>query len=264
MDAASPPSPTGVDQPPRLILLHYHLFKNAGTSVDAMLRANFGANFVEQEFPGPALRTNRDAVRDFLAARPEVSALSSHSAKLPVPNLAGATVFPILFLRHPLLRLRSAYRFERAQGADTLGSRLAGAHDFPGYIRGLLATASDRQARDFQTLRLALGSPGNAPEANRALRTFNALPFVGLVEAYTRSIRRLGELLAPILPGFRPLVVRANASATSPSSLPDRLRAIEAELGPDLHAELIAANTGDLLLYRRARQLYRADRDPSA
>jgi hypothetical protein len=34
----------------RMLILHYHLFKNAGTSIDAMLKHNFGKTWAEHEF----------------------------------------------------------------------------------------------------------------------------------------------------------------------------------------------------------------------
>ena len=38
----------------RKIVFHYHLFKNAGTSVDEMLKASFGPAWVTREFQGGA------------------------------------------------------------------------------------------------------------------------------------------------------------------------------------------------------------------
>ncbi len=34
----------------KVIVAHYHLFKNAGTSVDAILAKNFGSNWSKIEF----------------------------------------------------------------------------------------------------------------------------------------------------------------------------------------------------------------------
>jgi len=34
----------------RTILIHYHLFKNAGTSLDAVLKENFGDKWITREF----------------------------------------------------------------------------------------------------------------------------------------------------------------------------------------------------------------------
>ena len=34
----------------RTIILHYHLFKNAGTSIDSILQENFGEQWITKEF----------------------------------------------------------------------------------------------------------------------------------------------------------------------------------------------------------------------
>src|SRR5215469_6312036 len=123
----------------RPLVIHYHIFKNAGTSVDEVLRRNFGAGWQEQEFEGKgASRAHRSSIRQYLRSRPEITALSSHTAFLPPPRLAGVSIFPIIFVRHPIDRLRSAYLFERTQNANTVGAKLARAHDFRGYLSGLL------------------------------------------------------------------------------------------------------------------------------
>lgn len=247
----------------RAVIVHYHLFKNAGTSIDAMLKQNFAAGWVSREFEaGSAVRSPADLAA-FIADHPEVSAISSHSALLPAPVVEGVDVFPIVFLRHPIDRLASAYRFERAQGADTLGAELARRRDFAGYLRGLLAAPNHRVARNFQTWRLAHGSPGGGDrEADRARRTVETLPFVGLVEAYEASVDTLGRLLEPMFPGIQATVYRQNATRTGESDLSARLERIADEIGVDLYAELLAANADDLELFGLVSRRYRATAAP--
>ncbi|TMK06653.1 MAG: hypothetical protein E6G72_16545, partial [Alphaproteobacteria bacterium] len=100
----------------RPIIIHYHFFKNAGTSVDAILQRNFGAGWTSREYPP---RSTPNAAREFLTANPQIAALSSHTLPLPPPDIPDAEILPILFIRHPLDRLKSAYLFERNQRADT-------------------------------------------------------------------------------------------------------------------------------------------------
>ena len=109
----------------RKVLIHYHLFKNAGTSVDAILRRNFGHRWVNTEFPPRAQADHQEAVRRLILDNPNLAAVSSHTLMLPVPEIEGVEVFPILFVRHPLDRLKSAYEFERQQTTATVGSELA-------------------------------------------------------------------------------------------------------------------------------------------
>src|SRR6185437_1347384 len=142
-----------------MLVFHYHLFKNAGTSVDEMLKINFGDKWEQGEFRHPAGKhSDTDEVAAFLRLRPHLRAFSSHTALLPLPEI-GRLVFPIFFIRHPIDRINSAYSFERRQIADTHGARLAKEQDFPGYVRRLLESPGNGQARNFQTSRLARNEP---------------------------------------------------------------------------------------------------------
>ncbi len=243
----------------RALILHYHLFKNAGTSVDEMLRRNFGSLWAQHEFSDTrGTRSNTDAVARYLRQRPELLAFSSHTALLPLPAVDGAAVFPILFIRHPIDRLHSAYLFERWQQADTMGARLAKERDFAGYLRELLKPQRRRQARNFQTFRLSMNEPPSAgTDLERALRALNILPFIGLVEAYEQSIQLLGSLLKPFFPNFREVSVATNVTRRPGTTLKERLAAIREELGKELFDEVRLANADDMQIYRVVRKRYR-------
>jgi hypothetical protein len=240
-----------------MLIIHYHIFKNAGTSVDTMLQRNFGSLWTEGEFP-PApsgYASNASVVEAFLSQRPELLAFSSHTAQLPLPQL-GKRVFPIFFLRHPLDRLKSAYLFERMQDADTHGARLAKTCDFEGYVRALLAGPPVRQARNFQTERLAGSEAPQGSERDRAMRMLESLPFVGLVEAYDRSLERLGEWLAPHFPNFQTFSLHENRTAGQEGDLQERLAAIEASLPTELYENLVKSNADDFAIYDKVRARY--------
>lgn len=238
-----------------MLIVHYHIFKNAGTSVDMMLQRNFGDRWAEAEFPDapPGSFSNAPLVEAFLSQRPELLAFSSHTAHLPAPKL-DRQVFPVVFLRHPLDRLKSAYVFERLQGADTHGARLAKTCDFEGYVRALLTTPPVRQARNFQTERLASAEPPQqGTERERALRVLESLPFVGLVEAYDRSLARLGDWLAPHFPDFQTVSLHENQTAGQEGDLEQRLAAIKESLPPALFDDLVESNSDDFAIYDKIR-----------
>ncbi len=243
----------GVDTARRPIIIHYHFFKNAGTSVDAILQRNFGAGWTSREYPA---RSTPNAAREFLVANPQIAALSSHTLPLPPPNIPDAEILPVLFIRHPLDRLKSAYLFERHQRADTEGSRLARQHDLAGYLRARLAVPGDRSCRNFHTHRLAMAEPAESgSEWERALRAFERLPFIGSVEAFDASLAALEEMAKAWFPEFRVFQARENVSR-APSSIEDRLAQLEDELGAETFEFIAAANADDLELYRRALARY--------
>lgn len=258
------PSIAPIQSAEPLFVLHYHTFKNAGSSFDETLRQSFGGDWVEQEFTVSAKQSNADEVQAFLLDNPGLKALSSHTARLPLPQIPGVRVFPVFFFRHPILRLQSAYRFESRQDADTFGSRLARGNDFAGYIQGLFDAPTNRQVRDFQTHRLAFGDDEGVSEAERALRTLRDLPFVGLVEAYDESLRRLDAALSPIIRGFRPAYVRKNVTAVRDDlSVAEQLGEVRAELGDDLYLRLEANNLTDLHIFNMVAGSYGLPTTPS-
>jgi hypothetical protein len=246
---------------PRPLIIHYHLFKNAGSSVDAILQANFAGRCRSAEFPPrPALQERQ--LRDMVAMDREFVAISSHTLTLPPCTIGDVLSFPIVFLRHPLDRQKSAYNFERVQQADTRGARLAKEFDFAAYLEARLTDPKDPACRDFQTRRLALMDVQNeGPEFERALRVVESFPFIGLVEAFAQSIAALEQSIRPLFPSFRGFVVHENASHPPDQSLGQRLALIAAELGPVLSRAFEEANPGDFDLYRRISLRYAAKSD---
>lgn len=236
---------------PRTVILHYHLFKNAGTSIDELLGRNFGARWTSQEF-AINRRENGAAVANFIRSNPHVRAISSHTALLPRPRVEGIEIFPIIFIRHPIDRLRSAYEFERRQNANTAGARLAKTHDFGGYLRVLLGNPRHRQIRNFQTFRLADNEPRQKhSELERAIAAIQSFPFVGLVERFDESVKKLEICLQRLVPEFRVQSVHRNASLFRQAALADRLKEVTAMLGEELYEKICAANADDLTIYNR-------------
>jgi hypothetical protein len=262
--AVQPPEPANLGAPlvsaatgRRGLLIHYHLFKNAGTSVDAILAKNFGDAWLSTEFPPRKAADHHKAVRTFISDNAHLAAISSHSLLFPVPEIEGIDICPILFIRHPLDRMKSAYEFERRQDATALGAHHVKNLSFAEYIRVRLSTPGDRSCRNFQVSRLAMALPaGGGSEQDRALAALDRLPFVGLVEAFRASAERLQRLVQAMVPPFRSFEVRANANLTRRGNLEERLAQIQDELGEEGFALVMEANRGDLALHGRVRAIY--------
>jgi len=236
----------------RKIILHYHLFKNAGTSVDHSLKANFRGHWHAQE--GKASGWHSAEVTDYLLAHTEIKVLSSHTAMMPVPVIDGVNIYPVIFIRHPIDRVRSIYDFERKQTDVTEGSKMAKITDLCGFVEWRLQRKGDRSIRNFQTHRFAAAiaesqTASKLSEEARALLAIDALPFVGIVEQYDRSLARLQDWLLPVFEGIELQPTKANVTQRSDQSLDERLAALRAELGPTLYKALIDANQSDLNLY---------------
>ena len=100
----------------RFVLLHYHIFKNAGSTIEYGMRRCFGKRFATLHGPDPNSILRGEDVAAFLTSHQEIAAISSHHVKYPKPVAPGAIVFDVCVLRDPLERLRSVYQhFRRAE-----------------------------------------------------------------------------------------------------------------------------------------------------
>jgi hypothetical protein len=174
----------------RTIILHYHLFKNAGTSVDEILKRNFGAKWVTREFP-PMGDNNTELVEGWIKETPDAIAYSSHTMMGPIPEVEGVRVITFLLLRDPIERIKSAYRFEKAQDAETWGAQLAKKANLNEYINKRLERAGDRQCKDFQSSRLASICREGITELERCFRALELITVAGTVEKIDLALSRL-------------------------------------------------------------------------
>lgn len=237
---------TGADRvTDRTIILHYHLFKNAGTSFDGILKRNFPGQWAQAEFPGSR---NAARVAEWIAGSPDIVAFSTHTGRGPLPDIPGTRVISALFLRDPIERIRSVYRFERRQSieaeAPSLGAMIARTLDFDGYVQARLAMPGDRQCRNFQVERLSSFIRKPYPELKRARQALARLSFVGEVESFADSMDRFARLVRPIWPGFDPTAEHLNRSDDD-EPLSE---------SPELVSLLEDANALDRLLLRYARK----------
>lgn len=240
----------------RHVVFHYHFFKNAGTSVDVLLQQNFPGLWASKEFTDNHYSTNSSACTQWVKQEQQAVAFSSHTALLPPPEIDGITFFPIVFVRHPIDRIASAYDFERKQNFDTSGSLLARETDLKGYIETQLRYGKYSQCRNFHLSKIKHLFNKQTDPVDFAITFFDALPFVGLVERYSLSISRLIAWLRPYFPSIKPVIAAENVNRGTTEPLELKLEKIHGQIGDDLYRQLLTANAGDLALYEHIRNKY--------
>lgn len=240
----------------RHVILHNHLFKNAGTSVDHILIQNFGDRWLSEEFPIKG-KTNTAELGNWIQDNPHACAFSTHTMLGPLPVIKDVGIIPVMLLRDPLDRIASAYRFERGQNAQSRGAQLAKTHGFAGYVHARLSTSGDRQCRNFQTHRLAMMLPDMAgtelERACKAAQMIHEVGVLGFVQRFDSAIERLSRLIAPYHPGFSWKPIVANASRPVSSN----------DISPAMKATLREANTDDLVILAHAAGLARHTATPA-
>lgn len=241
----------------RDVLLHAHIFKNAGSTLDWSLERSFGELFLAHRADKPMRQKPVETLKTSLKQYPGLLCLSSHALPCPAPQIDGVRFHTLLLLRHPLKRARSVYAFERQQEAGTPGAQAAKRLSFPEYLRWRMRDDVGPTLRNFQTRYLA-GQAARQPGYKTTRQTFQAAldfltrePYTGVVERYADSMVLFEEALGGRFPAldlaYRPQnMTRSSLSEESLDWLDD--------LGA-LRDELIDKNSYDLALYQVAQSM---------
>lgn len=201
------------------------------------------------------------ALIEYIRQHPKVQAISSHTVRPPFPAMDDVRIYPLLFLRHPILRAASMYKYERSLNGETESQRVAMHSTFPQYVRWRLRPDEEPVIRDFQTIYLSgeqcryedprhVVATGSA--FARATALLEEMPVFGIVEHFAESIRLFGNRLKHVFPQIRWREAHENVTG----SWLGTLEAIRTELGDDLYLQLENSNASDLALYKRAMQTF--------
>lgn len=241
----------------RNIIFHYHLFKNAGTSLDALLKENFPNQWTTREFSADPVLNQKEVI-DWIVTSPEMVCFSTHTAKLPPPVIEGVNVLPIIFIRHPIDRIASVYHFEKNQNNGGKWPTIAKNRSFREYLEERLIVFGDRQCRNFHVHQLSRMYPTHlGTEYERAVKAVEALPFLGVVELYADSVNQLGNWIGNFFTDFKTSVHHKNATRNTSIGIEDRLVAIMEDLGKDFYNHLIEINKEDINLYTKILSINR-------
>jgi len=257
----------------RHVILHYHIFKNAGTSFDTALHRSFGDTWAPFDRPveSPAPIPTSELTR-FLSDNPQVKAFSSHAARWPEPSGPDLRIYPIVFLRNPIDRVGSIYsQYHR------IGDRNATTRSFGEYVDWVLETPHLFEHTDltlfvassFQTLFLSdddrIVQPAGAPipfvtegHLASASKRLHSLPVFGLVERYHESLAWIQASLGPVFPELDLKPFRENAANDRAPSIERRISEIREALGQQRYERLLRINEADLELYEQAVDLFAA------
>lgn len=236
----------------RHILLHGHIFKNAGSTLDWSLRRSFGAAFCEHR-DDAAMREAPDNTLAASLADETVVALSSHNLASPPPRIPGLCFHSLFLLRDPIERVLSVYAFERTQQVETPGAQAAKRMNLQDYVAWRLQDSARPVIRDFQTRFLAGGvvrhgqDPLSAGDVASARQRMADGALFGIVERYDESMVVLEAALRPLFPQIDLACVPQNigrGTAHEKVSVRDQLG--------DQWEEVVAHNAQDLALHSRA------------
>lgn len=242
----------------RPVLLHYHIFKNAGSTFLYILERNFKDAFVNLHGIHDESVIAPEEIVELVLADSTVSAVSSHHFRYPKPSARRVAFADVCFLRHPLGRIRSMYRYARKLHAVDWMAELARTHDEAGFVASVLEQRPN-QIANWQVSYLAKGGSFSHPIGPRdlevALDVLMDMTLLGVVERFDESLV-VGEFfLRWAYPDLDFAYVPQNISAPEghrPAGQGEILEVCREAWGPDLFDAVLALNAWDLRLHDAA------------
>jgi hypothetical protein len=246
----------------RFVLLHYHIFKNAGTTIEYAMRRCFGKRFATLHGPNPNSNLSGEDVAAFLAGHPEIAAISSHHVKYPKPVAPGTVVFDVCVLREPLERLRSVYHhFRRTEPVDDLSAR-AKEMDLRSFL-DLLIRQHPHMVNDVQVNTLANAAaytrPPDSTDLAAGLRIVREMSVAGVVDLFDESLVAAEYFLCPAFPAIQLEYVSQNVG-------PKDVEPFRDAVGARIYEQLEKMNQldGELVAQARAEVRRRFELVPDA
>lgn len=244
----------------RNIIIHAHIFKNAGSTIDWVLQNNFGNKFIDDRNDKLVRADCGNYLKNLLTKNKKIEAISSHSMPLPMCKIEGFKFHTITLLRHPLLRVRSVYDFEHKQEGETPGALHAKKYNFQNYIRWRMRAEVAPTIRNMQVRYLTHNSLPQKEELTEfhlesACQFVSNNPLVGLVERFDDCIKLFKLELEPHFKNFDDSFEIQNITQKKKSTVEEKIKSLKEELGNELFNELLEKNELDLQLYRKSTEI---------
>jgi len=251
----------------RNVIVHYHLFKNAGSSVDHILHSTFGEKWVNYDPGDPPHLVSGQMLADYLDDNPQLDALSSHMLVPPLPA-TNIGLHPIIFLREPITRVMSAYLFEwqKQKQLDKPSGSLTE------YIESKFDKPRTNAIENFQCLRLCNDDPNRIKATLKtdeellqtAMNFISSLPAFGLVHRFDDSMDLFQSVYGRYFSDLKFESVTKNSTQNIDLNFQERIDHIEAQIGKKLFDELVLRNQLDIKLFQYACGLFDAYAIPKA
>lgn len=247
--------------PRRFVVLHRHIFKNAGSSLDAALHGFFGDGFIE--FHSDDKNTGTvfpHELFEFLDSNDKLAVVSSHHFHginyrkfLDSKLQSKFWFFEMVLIRHPISRLISIYHYFK--GLEPAGDKIQQAahqgslseflsflvNSFPNFV-------INPQVTIFADHFIALPDQRQLSDAFSRLLQVNAL---GVVERYDESLALAEHLIQPLFG-----TVSLSGPRVNKSHYPDGPKfngtpaSLETMVGKPLSDYLFHANALDIELWQ--------------
>lgn len=243
----------------RVIVLHNHIFKNAGSTIDWALENYFRKAFVDHR-DDDLMRQGASYLGSYLSINKHITALSSHHLTMPLPELANVRLLMIMMFRHPIERVISAYNFERDQISDTHpGVIHARKYSLRDYILWRMRPEVGPTIRNFQVRKMLpprkIGQEKiSADEMSKATNQLKEIELLGLVGRFDESMVLFEECLSRIFPQIDLSYIAQNVSREASLTQEARLERLRETIGDEIYDVLLENNQQDIQLLSFAEE----------
>lgn len=252
----------------RTVICHYHIYKNSGTSFDSLLTKNFGDRHISFDGPFPFFSIDQEQLTRIIDRKIDVIAFSSHQIQLPVPISLDFLVMPVVFIRHPILRILSIYRFKRQTDDRTITSKNAQNMDFDDWVshsfsdRQEITHISNAQTRllgaAYRQKPLMRRKPSAMEyDIHQAIRNIESVKLLARTEFFNQDVGRFSKILSDYDIDFKFEEIEPQNTTNNYHNKPisERLEKIKQSLSEENYQKLLDANEQDLFLFDYASNL---------
>ncbi|MGD0047122.1 MAG: hypothetical protein ABSE42_08885 [Bryobacteraceae bacterium] len=241
----------------RYVIVHYHIFKNGGSTIEHILEREFQGRFATVHGRGPDATLDTEHLVEFLGQHPGIAAVSSHHLRYPKPVSRQTVFFDCCFLRDPLARLCSTYNHFRRSAPDSLLAGWARSYGPREFAMRLIDEAPHLVSEVQVTLLANAGAftrPPDEWDLERATAVLREMAFPGLVEMFDESLVVAEYFLRPAFPTLRLEYIPQNVSPAARRAPVESREYWEELWGKELYERLLRVNEMDTELVRRAKR----------
>jgi len=228
------------------IFIHHHIFKAAGTSLIKAFSSSFPERVMELEPDDAHSYLTTTQLEECLTRAPQTVLISSHRLKSPLPaTIAGRPAIPIIIIRDPILRLLSAYRFERLAGRTGPHATLAKTTSPSVFANTIMAAGQTKTITDVQSAHNPLTFDTQSDPVRQSPK-HSAL--LGLVECFGESMAIIEANVRRWYPDCDLSGADENRTEPKSASLNDLISSCS-EFDDETLQRLIKLNKADLDMY---------------
>lgn len=237
----------------KIVLLHFHIYKNAGSTIEWILKKTFGKNASSVEPENNLEYLTKENIFNYLEKNPDTKSISSHQMEMMFPIHEKYRFFTIFLARHPIDRAFSIYFFKKKENDDSIGTIKANQMDLKNFIKWNLETDGYRVMKNFQTLHVTnnyFRHDANSEDLNKAKEIIKKIDFLGTVDRIDESLVLAEETLRPFYENIDLSYVKQNVNKEREDDLNKRIQKEANLIGKEIMEKLEKFNNLDLELFK--------------